>query len=143
MMKALQRLLRVSQGGLAVIALVLTVAADGHAQSHDWLVGTWSGEGGFGTITLSGGYTFRNEDGVMKWTSTFEGRTFKSSAEGTVISSDASSAELAGKYVSASNPAYVGSGVKVSLKGSPSALSGSGISEYGNRPFTVTLTKNK
>jgi len=139
----LLRFFRFSLYGLGVIALVLSLAADGDAQSNEWLIGVWSSEGGIGALASRGTYTFRNEGGVLKWATTFEGRNFKMAAEGVVVSSDASSAELTGKYTSATNQEYVGSGVKVSLKGSPSALTGSGISEYGNRAWTMTLTKNK
>jgi hypothetical protein len=128
---------------LAVIALVLFMTADGIAQGHEWLLGVWSGEGVIGLNTASVTLTFRNEGADLKRTWAVEGRLFKAAAEGSVITSDTSSAELAGKYTSHTNPAYIGSGVKVSLKGSPSAPARPGIGEYGNRAFTLALTKNK
>jgi hypothetical protein len=63
--------------------------------------------------------------------------------EGIATKIDASSVELEGKFISHWVRGYVGIGLKMSLTGSLSALSGSPITERGNIPTTVELTKAK
>jgi hypothetical protein len=146
MMTALLNVLRLSQCGWAVMALVLSLAADGNAQSQEWLLGMWSGT--FRISTLAGGsnpatLTIRDEAGTLKWTWTGTPRMGTAVAEGIVTKFDASSVELEGKFVSHWVPVFLGTGFRMSLTGSPSALSGSSISERSNTSATQEFTKGK
>jgi hypothetical protein len=129
--------------GWIVVGLVLLLVGDGHASSHEWLLGVWSGtftqQTGSGPCTL----TVRDEAGKLKWTWTATPRGGKAEAEGVVTRFDASSAEIEGKFTSHWINGYLGTGLKMSLAGSPSRLSGSGVSERGNIPTTLELTKGK
>jgi hypothetical protein len=131
--------------GLAsvIAALVLSLVGDGHASSHEWLLGVWSGTfsqtGGSGPVTL----TIRDEAGTLKWTWTATPRSGTAEAEGIVTEFDASSAEIEGKFTAHWINGYIGTGYKAILAGSPSTLSGSGITARGNVPTTMELTKRK
>ena len=110
-MRPLPRFVRLSQCALVVMALVLSVAADGNAQSHEWLLGNWAGT--FGEATTpgmssgSGTLTVREEAGTLKWTWTgVVSGAGKTEAEGVVTKVDASSAELQGKLTSHYIPTY-------------------------------------
>ena len=96
-MRLLLTLLRLSQYGLAVIALVLSLSADGNAQSQEWLLGNWSGTFRIGTLGAASNpatLTIRDEAGTLKWTWTGTPRAGTAVAEGIVTKADASSAEL-------------------------------------------------
>ncbi len=147
-MTAPLRFFRLSQCGFAVIALVLSMAADGTAQSHEWLVGMWSGtytqRVGATPVSGTATLTVREEAGTLKWTRTGESsREGKAVAEGVVTKVDASSAEFEGKYISHWLPRYIGTGTTMSLTRSPSGLSGGSMSELGRFPTTLELTKGK
>ena len=139
--------MRLSQCGLVVIALVLSVAADGNAQSHEWLLGNWSGTYGEarepGISSASGTLTVREERGTLKWTWTGVGRGGKSEAEGVVTEVDASSAELRGTLTFHYVPTFIGMSVKVSLRDSPSGLSGTGWNDQINSTAVWEFTKGK
>ena len=147
-MRPLPRLVRLSQCGLVVIALVLAVAADGNAQSHKWLLGDWSGTFGKGTTagtsSGSGTLTVREEAGTLKWTWTgvVSGQG-KTEAEGIVTKVDASSAELQGKLIFHYIPTFIGVSVKMSLRVSPSGLSGAGWNDQINSTIPWEFTKGK
>jgi len=128
--------------GLMFATLALFLFGAGDASNDAWLLGAWSGKGALENITEPATLRIRDDGGQLTWTLSIEGRALKAEAEGAVATSDASSAELVGKYVSHSLADYTGSGVRISLKGSPKALSASGIGEQGNRPFTLDLTKS-
>jgi hypothetical protein len=128
--------------GLMFATLVLFLFGAGDASDHEWLLGAWSGREAVGNITEPATLKISDDAGQLKWTLSIDGRALKAEAEGAVATSDASSAELVGKYVSHSVADYTGSEVRISLKGSPKALSASGIGERGNRPFTLDLTKS-
>lgn len=146
-MRPLPRLVRLSPCGLAVIALVLSVAADGVAQSHEWLLGRWSGTYGEATTpgmsSGSGTLTVREEAGTLKWTWTGVGRGGKTEAEGVVTKVDASSAELQGKLTFHYVPTFIGISVKLSLTLSPSGLSGTGWNEQLDSTGVWEFTKGK
>ena len=127
--------------GLMFATLVLFLFGAGDASNHEWLLGAWSGKGAVGNITEPATLRIRDDAGQLTWTLSIDGRALKAEAEGAVATSDASSAELVGKYVSHSVSDYIGSGVTISLKNLPNALSASGTSKRGNRPFTLDLTK--
>jgi hypothetical protein len=143
MMKPLLRLLRLSQYGWAVIALVLSVAADGNAQSHEWLVGVWTGPviqvGYTGSFTL----TVREEGGNIKWMSVSEGRRNRYEAEGIVTRVDDSSAELEGKYIASTFTRNIGTGLKISVTRSSDSISALAMGERAQQPFEIKLTKGK
>ena len=128
--------------GLMFATLALFLFGAGDASNDAWLLGAWSGKGSLENITEPATLRIRDDGGQLTWTLSIEGRGLKAEAEGAVATSDASSAELVGKYVSHSLADYTGSGVRISLKGSPKALSASGIGERGNRPFMLDLTKS-
>jgi len=146
-MRPLPRLVRLSQRGLVVIALVLSVAADGNAQSHEWLLGNWSGTYREATTpgisSASGTLTVREEAGTLKWTWTGVGTGGKSEAEGVVTKVDASSAELQGKLTSHFIPTFVGMSVRATLAVSPSGLSGTGWNDQINSTAVWEFTKRK
>lgn len=146
-MRPLPRFVRLSQCGLVVIALVLSVAADGNAQSHEWLLGNWAGTYSEATepgiSSASGTLTVREEGGTLKWTWTGVGRGGKSEAEGVVTKVDASSAELRGTLTFHFVPTFIGMSVKVSLTVSPSGLSGTGWNDQINPTAVWEFTKGK
>jgi hypothetical protein len=147
-MRPLPRLVRLSQCNWVVIALVLSVAADGNAQSHKWLLGNWSGTFGDaatpGTSSGSGTLTVREEAGALIWTWTgVVSGAGKTEAEGVVTKVDASSAELQGKLTSHYVPTFIGVSVKVNLRTSPSGLSGTGWNEQINSTTAWQFTKKK
>src|SRR5512132_2868573 len=146
-MRPLPRLVRLSLCGLVLIALVLSVAADGNAQSHEWLLGNWSGTNREATTpgmsSASGTLTVREEAGTLKWTWTGVGRGGKSEAEGVVTKVDASSAELRGTLTFHYVPTFIGMNVKVSLTASPSGLSGTGWNDNVNSTSVWEFTKAK
>ena len=146
-MRPLPRFVRLSQCGLVVIALVLSVAADGNAQSHEWLLGNWPGTYGEaaepGISSASGTLTVREEGGTLKWTWTGVGRGGKSEAEGVVTKVDASSAELQGKLIFHYIRTFIGVSVKMSLRVSPSGLSGTGWNDQINSTIAWEFTKGK
>jgi hypothetical protein len=128
--------------GLMFATLVLFLFGAGDASNPEWLLGAWSGQGVVGNITEPATLKIRDDAGELKWTLSIGGRALQAVAEGAVATSDASSAELVGKYVSHSVADYTGSEVRISLKGSPKTLSASGIGERGNRSFTLDLIKS-
>lgn len=146
-MRPLPRIVRLSQWAVVVIALVLSVAADGNAQSHEWLLGNWSGTYSEATepgiSSASGTLTVREEGGTLKWTWTGVGRGGKSEAEGVVTNVDASSAELRGTLTFHYVPTFIGMSVKVSLRVSPSGLSGTGWNDKINSTAVWEFTKGK
>src|SRR4029453_12204885 len=147
-MRPLPRFVRLSQCALVVMALVLSVAADGNAQSHEWLLGNWAGTFGepttSGMSSGSGTLTVREEAGTLKWTWTgVVSGGGKTEAEGVVTKVDASSAELQGKLTSHYIPTFIGVSVKVSLRASPSGLSGTGWNEQINSTTAWQFTKAK
>ena len=146
-MRLLPRLVRLSPCGLVVIALVLSVAADGSAQSHEWLLGDWSGTYREATTpgvsSGSGTLTVREEAGTLKWTWTGVGRGGKTEAEGVVTRVDASSAELQGKLTYHYVPTFIGVSVTVRLAVSPSGLSGTGWNDQLNSTGMWEFTKGK
>ena len=147
-MRPLPRFVRLSQCGWVVIALVLSVAADGNAQSHEWLLGKWSGPFGEaktpGTSAGSGTLTVREEAGTLKWTWTgvvSGGGNIE--AEGVVTKVDASSAELQGKLTFHYIPTFIGVSVKANFRPSPSGLSGTGWNDQINSTTAWELTREK
>lgn len=146
-MRLLPRLVRLSSCGLVVIALLLSVAANGNAQSHEWLLGNWSGTYGDaatpGVSSGSGTLTVREEAGTLKWTWTGVGRGGKTEAEGVVTKVDASSAELQGKLTFHYVPTFIGVSVKLSLTVSPSGLSGKGWNERLDSTGAWEFTRGK
>ena len=146
-MRLLPRLVRLSPCGLVVIALVLSVAADGDAQSHEWLLGNWSGTyreaATPGVSSGSGTLTVREEAGTLKWTWTGMGRGGKTEAEGVVTKADASSAELQGKLTFHYVPTFIGVSVRVRLAVSPSGLSGTGWNDQLDSTGVWEFTKEK
>ena len=146
-MRPLPRIVRLSQWGVVVIALVLSVTADGNAQSHEWLLGDWSGTYSQptepGISSASGTLTVREEGGTLKWTWTGVGKGGKSEAEGVVTKVDASSAELQGKLTDHYVPTFIGMSVKVSLRVSPSGLSGTGWNDQINSTAVWQFTKER
>lgn len=143
MMTAVLNVLRFSRCGWAVIALLLSIAADGNAQSHEWLVGLWSGTYTQLLRPVSCTLAVRDEGGKLQWTFTANRREGPFEAEGIVTKFDASSAELEGKFISHFTQDYVGTGFKMTLTGSPNTLSGSWITERGSIPATLKLIKGK
>ncbi len=86
---------------------------------------------------------FRDDAGSVKWTWAAETREVSNTeAEGIATKTVPSSVEL-GKYTSHPIRVLVGTDMRISLKGSASALSGTGITQRVNRPFGVDLTKAK
>ena len=142
-MTGLLRLFRLSRYGLAGLALVLSVAADGKAQSNDWLLGAWSGTWKQADRSGPIAFTFREESGMLKWTMTIPVRGGTAEAEGVVTKFDASSAELEGKFTAHTLNGWLGSGYKVHVTGTTNALSGWAIAERTKSPTTVELTKGK
>jgi len=87
---------------------------------------------------------FRDDAGSVKWTWAAETREVSNTeAEGIATKTDPSSVELVGKYTFHPTRVLVGTEMRISLKGSASALSGTGITQRVNRPFGVDLTKAK
>ena len=135
--------LRLAHFGWFLAAFMLSLVDGTDASGHDWLLGEWKGQyrrcTEVGAVTM----TFRDEAGNVKWTWAAESREFTTAAEGVVTKADASSLELAGKYTAHQVTVLIGTAMRISLRGSASTLSGTGITERVNRPFGVELTKVK
>jgi hypothetical protein len=134
---------RKSRLGWIILGLVLFLVGEGYASGYEWLLGVWSGTYTQTTTSGPATLTIRDEVGTLKWTFTATPRNGKAEAEGIVTTFDASSAEFEGKFTSHWISGYIGTGTKMILTGSPSALSGSSITERGNIPTALELTKGK